>query len=146
MGLESMLKACRLIALTAFFSGVAGASAAELPRFEPVPSQTYHLNMGVSQVLTLSQPVGRIFVDDPTVLDINPITDTRLLLLPRSSGSSSVIIMDKQDQAIASFIVTTSESRVELWRDDHSVTHYQCSATDCEPELPTAKAAPEMAK
>lgn len=141
-----MLKTCWLIALVGLFSGVAGASAAELPRFEPVPSQTYHLTMGVSQTLTLSQPVGRIFIDDPTVLDINPLTERRLLLLPKTSGSSSVIILDKQDQELASFIVTTSESRVELWRDDHSVTHYQCSATDCEPEPPTAKAAPETAK
>lgn len=136
----------RVIALAALFPGTVSAWAVELPRFEPVPSQTYHLNMGVSQVLTLSQPVGRIFVDDPAVLDINPLTDRRLLLLPKSSGSSSVIILDKQDQVLASFIVTTSESRVELWRTDQSVTHYQCSATDCEPEAPTAKPTPEMAK
>jgi Flp pilus assembly secretin CpaC len=141
-----MLKVCCLIALTALLFGVAGASAVELPSFEPVPAQTYHLTMGVSQVLTLSQPVGRVFIDDPAVLDVNPLTDRRLLLLPRSSGSTSVIILDKQDQQLASFIVTTSESRVELWRDDHSVTHYQCSATDCEPEPPMAKAAPEAAK
>ena len=141
-----MLKICWLIALTALLFGVGGASAVELPRFEPVPAQTYHLTMGVSQVLTLSQPVGRVFIDDPAVLDVNPLTDRRLLLMPRSSGSTSVIILDKQDEQLASFIVTTSESRVELWRDDHSVTHYQCSATDCEPEPPMAKAAPEAAK
>jgi hypothetical protein len=97
--------------------------------------------MGVPQVLTLSAPIGRIFVDDPTVLDINPLTDST------SSSTAEVIRkqlsfnLRQQDQVLTSFIVTTSESRVELGRDDHSVTDYQCSGTDCELELPTAKEA-----
>jgi hypothetical protein len=49
--------------------------------------------------------------------------------------------LDKEDQVIASFIVTTSESRVELLRNDYTVKHYQCSASDCEPEPPTPKGA-----
>lgn len=143
-----MLKTCRLIGLVFLFSSVAGASADERPRFEPVPSQTYHLNLGVSQVLKVSKPIGRIFVDDPNVVEVNPIAEGRVVLLPKSSGTSSVIILDQQDATLASFIVTTSESRVKLWTagpTDHSITHYQCSATDCEPET-TTKATTETTK
>jgi pilus assembly protein CpaC len=77
-------------AAAAYAAGGDGSASTELP-----PSgETLHIPVGRSLILTSMQPLRRIYVGNPAVLQTFTSGLTEIVLTPRTAGASSLIVWD----------------------------------------------------
>jgi pilus assembly protein CpaC len=70
---------------------------------------TVRLGVNKSAVIVLNRPQKRISIGEPSVVDVNGVTPTRLLLTARKPGSTQVIVWDDQDRSQSIDVLVQTE-------------------------------------
>jgi|WetSurMetagenome_2_1015567.scaffolds.fasta_scaffold15413_5 pilus assembly protein CpaC len=78
---------------------------------------------GGSRVLRFTQPIGRVMVGDPKIVDVVPLTDRTLYVLAKKPGSTSLTVMSRgsSDQPLATFDVRVGFDVEALRRALHDI-------------------------
>ena len=63
--------------------------------------QTLNLPVNKSEVLRVSQPVGRVAVGNSEIADVQPFSDQSFYVLGKSAGTTNLAIYGKDDQLLA---------------------------------------------
>ena len=69
----------------------------------PVHARTIAVTLGKSQDVQTDQSIGDIVVSDPSVADVNPLTDRRLSIFGKKSGTTRVTVYDADKKQIGIF-------------------------------------------
>src|SRR5437762_8222782 len=89
--------------------GAAGAGGSPLIASGVGEDGTVRLGVNKSAVIILNRPSKRISIGEPSVVDVNGVTPTRLLLTARKAGSTQVIIWDDQDRSQSIDVLVQTE-------------------------------------
>lgn len=145
----------KLAAFVAGFlaSGISAGRAFEQVEVSLPPERVLDLIVGVSRLISTASPFSTVDIADPNVVDAKPETDRSVLLVPKTSGETTIYFFDEKKTVISSFIVRIAPSaspelqpgsirpnymqipgRVKLHntKDLGGVTFYQCSENNCE--------------
>ncbi|MDX2274113.1 MAG: type II and III secretion system protein family protein [Hyphomonadaceae bacterium] len=97
------------------FMGLAIATPASAQSAE---SGGIGLPVGGSQILRFDRPVGRVFLGNPSVADVIPLTDHSIYLLGKDAGTSSLTVMERGQRAtpMASYTVQVGVDALGLKR------------------------------
>jgi pilus assembly protein CpaC len=95
------------VALFALAPAWTGAQTAPAPAANGTPliasgigeDGSVKLGVNKSAVIVLNRPQKRISIGEPSVVDVNGVTPTRLLLTARKAGTTQVIVWDDQDRS-----------------------------------------------
>ncbi len=110
-----------MLAAALIFGGIARAqttppaggatNAANTPLIASGVGEDGSIRLGVnkSAVIILNRPSKRISIGEPSVVDVNGVTPTRLLLTARKAGSTQVIIWDDQDHSQSIDVLVQTE-------------------------------------
>jgi len=88
-----------------------GTNAPTTPLIASGVGEDGSIRLGVnkSAVIILNRPSKRISIGEPSVVDVNGVTPTRLLLTARKAGSTQVIIWDDQDRSQSIDVLVQTE-------------------------------------
>ncbi|MGH7178843.1 MAG: type II and III secretion system protein family protein [Tepidisphaeraceae bacterium] len=68
-----------------------------------------HLTLNKSTVITTRRPQKRISIGEPSIVDVNGISPTRILLTAKKIGSTQVIVWDEQDQSQSIDVIVSAD-------------------------------------
>jgi Flp pilus assembly secretin CpaC len=140
-------------AAACFTSGISKGWAFEQVEVSPPPERVLDLVVGVSRLISTASPFTGVDIADPNVVDAKPETDRSVLLVPKTSGETTIYFFDQKKAVLSSFIVRIAPSaspelqpgsirpnymqvpgRVKLHNMQSlgGVTYYQCSQNNCE--------------
>jgi|SRR5208337_4917481 len=139
--------------MTCYVSGVCRVWAFEQVEVNPPPERVLDLVVGVSRLVSTTNPFSAVDIADPNVVDAKPETDKTVLLVPKASGETTIYFFDEKKVVLSSFIVRIAPSaspelqpgsirpnymqvpgRVKLHNTESlgGITFYQCSQNNCE--------------
>lgn len=75
--------------------------------------RNFHVDIvdGMTRLITASTPVASVFVADPTIATVRPISGHRLIIFATKEGTTSVTATDSQGTPIARFVVTVTPNQ-----------------------------------
>jgi len=74
----------------------------------PTHARTMNLTLGKSQDVETNQSIADIVVSDPSVADVNPLTDRRLSIFGKKSGTTRVTAYDADKKPVDIFDIEVS--------------------------------------
>ena len=87
----------------------------------PVHARTITVTLGKSQDVQTEQSIADIVVSDPSVADVNPLTDRRLSIFGKKSGTTRVTVYDADKKPIGIFDIEVGFDISPLRRGNRAV-------------------------
>ncbi len=87
------------------------AAKASAPEGEALPSRRLKLARGKSKILKFSNPLKRITVSDPKVVDALAASPTEMVLFAKGEGEASIIVLDEKGNVFAYDIQVTTDKK-----------------------------------
>ena len=94
-----VLGALAIVLMPASLARAQTSTSAPLIASGVAEDNTVRLGVNKSAVVVLNRPQKRISIGEPSVVDVNGVTPTRLLLTARKAGTTQVIVWDDQDRS-----------------------------------------------
>ncbi len=111
----------------------------------PTQSRTMNVTLGKSQDVQTDQSIADIVVSDPSVADVNPLTDRRLSIFGKKSGTTRVTVYDTDKKPVDIFDIQVSADISPLVAEIAQFTHGRIRVSSINGRILLSGTAPDAA-
>jgi Flp pilus assembly secretin CpaC len=100
----------------------------------PAQADTLTVSLDEVQTVTFPRPVSTVNVGNPAIADITMIDSRRAFILGKSFGSTNIIALGKDGEAVSNThvsVLSRQQATVTLQRGTQRTT-YNCTSSRCE--------------